>query len=164
MGNTASVHSLVGSAMRDIDHGYRLDGVEPEEYVGQVIFTIEAGDLPELADDWARQQNEYVYTSAHFDMEADYRYTDEWQEAERAAARSVVASRPMAGYLTTEILLGLVKVLRAEAVAAFLADVYTTAVWDWLTRVSPDSPTARNYLDEQADLALAGARDVPYLD
>ena len=159
-----SVRVLVGMARDEIDHGYRLDGIEPEEYVGQVIFTIEAGDLPELADDWARQQNEYVYTSAHFDMEADYRYTDEWQEAERAAARSVVGRRPMAGYLTTGTLLDLVKEMRAEAVAAFLADVYTTAVWDWLHLVANNSPTARNYLDEQAELALAGARDVPHLD
>ena len=76
----------------------------------------------------------------------------------------MVGRRPMAGYLTTEILLDLVKEMRAEAVAAFLADVYTTAVWDWLHLVANNSPTARNYLDEQAELALAGARDVPYLD
>lgn len=155
---------LVGIARDEIDHGYHLEGVEPEEYVGQAIFTIENGDLPEIADDWARQQNEYVYTTAHFDMEVDYRYTDEWQEAERGAARSVASRRPMAGYLTGDILIDLVTELRAETVARFLADVYTTAVWDWLHLVASNSPTARNYLDEQAELALAGARDVPYLD
>lgn len=162
-----SVSVLVGIARDEIDHGYHLDGVEPEEYVGQVIFTIEAGDLPEIADDWARQQNEYVYTSVHFDMEADYRYTDEWQAAQRSAAETVGAQWGTV-YLAApdgkSMLLQLVSRLRAETIAVFLADVYTTAVWDWLHLVANNSPTARNYLDEQAELALAGARDVPYLD
>lgn len=167
MGATRSMSVIVGIARDDIDHGYHLDGIEPEQYVGQVIYAIENGDLPEWADDWARQQNEYVYTASHFDMEADYRHTDEWQEAERSAAQTVGAQWGtvfLAAPDGKNVLLHLMQRLRAETVAVFLADVYTTAVWDWLHSVADNSPTARNYLDEQAELALMNVRDVPHLD
>lgn len=168
MASGRSVHVLVGIARREIEHEWRQFAGEPEAYVAEIINTIERGDLHRVADDWARQQNEYVYTSHHSDTQHDYDGTDEWQEAERRAAK-VVAKRldqrlhplaPDAG----ERLIKIRDMLRAETVAEFLAGVYTTATWDFLHLVRAGSERARIYLDEQAELALMNVRDVPHFD
>ena len=167
-----SASELADMARSDLNAGYLLDGQDPEEYVGQLVFAIESGDLPEIAGDWARQQNEYVYTSMHFDVEAECRYTDEWMEAEREAARTVAARyRNAMAYPHAKdagaVLLDLTRRMRCETVAMFLANVYTTAVWDWLGWVRYTSTVADAYLnelDEQAKVGLLTRRDVPYLD
>ena len=163
-----NVRTWIGQARNEIDHEWRQFPGEPEEYVAEVINTIERGDLPRVADDWARQQDEFVYRHSHADMERDWLGTDEWQEAERRAAK-VVAMRldqrlhplaPDAG----ERIIKMRDMLRAETVAEFLEDVYTTDVWEWLESIRVESERARIYLDEQAYVAANSGRDVPYLD
>lgn len=160
----SEAQSMYAVARDEIDHGYRHDAILPEGYVRQVIELLESGNITEVADDWARQTNEYVYTYNHFDVEAEYRYTDEWQEAERHAAKLVSARDGVAGRHGGPELLQLVARLRAETVALFLADVYTTAVWDWLHLIRVESPAANEYLNDQAELAMAGVRDTPHFD
>lgn len=163
-----NVRTWIGIARNETDHEWRQFPGEPEEYVAEVINTIERGDLRVVADDWARQQNEYVYRHDHADMEHDYSGTDEWQEAERRAAK-VVAMRLDQGLhpLAPDAGGRLIKMrdmLRAETVAEFLTDVYTEAVWEWLESIRAESERARIYLDEQAYVAANSGRDVPYLD
>lgn len=168
MGEAKDVRNLVRSARDEIDHGYQHDGTEPEVYVGQVIDLLESGDITEVADDWARQQTEYVYSHMHSELEADYRHSDEWQEAERGAAEAVAARYrgivPFGGPNAGRQVLAMRDQLLAETVAVFLADVYTTAVWDWLHMVRVESPVANAYLNDQAELFMAGVRDTPHFD
>ena len=164
-----NVRTWISQARNEIDHEWRQFPGEPDGYVAEVINTIERGDLHQVADDWARQQNEYVYQHEHAAMERDWAGTDEWQEAERHAAK-VVAMRldqrlyPLAPDAGSR-LIKMRDMLRAEAVAEFLTDVYTSAVWEWLNLIRLQSDTARIFLLDQAcHVAANGGRDVPCLD
>ena len=165
---SSDVRMWIGIARREIDLEWQQFPGESEAYVAEVINTIERGDLRVVADDWARQQNEYVWRHMHADMERRWAGTAEWDEAERLAAKRVAMQLDQRLHpLDPDVGGRLIKMrdmLRAETVAEFLTDVYTSAVWEWLELIRTESEQARIYLDEQAYVAANSGRDVPYLD